>query len=233
MPTSGRENSWAATSQKRSPKAIVSVLPAMTASAFQVTLSGCFAPARCDSTASWVATSAGRQPARHAGVVEDREADVIGDPARFEPESAEDEPAQARGERQPEERDPAKPVLADHPAETLPVREPLPFRDGERVREAVLDDGRLGDHGLCSRAPQAPARVEADLEQRLALEHGRHEAEPVLAPARAVMVRERLPPVARAGNALESRLNRVEAARHELVTQTRERARPEHGVRVN
>src|SRR5256886_6038505 len=215
----------------------------MTASAFRVTSWGRFAPAVGVWTASWFATSAGRQPPRQAGVVEQREADVVGDPARLEPEGAKDEPAQARGERQREERSSAEPVLTDHQAEAFPVREPLPLREGERVTEAVLDHRRLGDDCLRARAAQAPAqldvltrrkaRVEPDGEQLLALEHGRHEAEPVLAPARAAVGCKRLPPVARTRNTLAPGLDGVEAARDELVAPVRDRARRPEAVRVD
>src|SRR5579859_305756 len=112
---------------------MVSVLPAITASAFRVTLSGCFRPSACVSTASSVATSACCKPPRHADVVEDCEAGVIGDTARLAPEDAESYPAQPRGERQCEKGKSAQPVLPHHEAKTLAIREPLALGEVERV----------------------------------------------------------------------------------------------------
>src|SRR4029077_16589372 len=98
-------------------------LPAITASAFQVTLSGRLSPALCASTASCDATAAGPQPSRLAGGVEEREADVVGDPAGLAPERAEAETSQPRGERQRKERQTAEGGVPGHPPAALALRE--------------------------------------------------------------------------------------------------------------
>src|SRR5207253_2428102 len=88
---------------------------------------------------------------------------------------------------------------------------PLRPREREGVAEAMDHDRSARDGDTRPGAPQPPAqvdvlaraepRVEPVPEQRLALEDGGGDAEPVLAAPGTVVLDERLPPVPRAGDA--------------------------------
>src|SRR5579864_8488452 len=166
----------------------------MTASAFQVMLRDLFSPLACVSTASCVATSASRQPPRHAHVVERRVAGVITDPLWLAPQYAQGHTTHPRCEWQSEERQSADSMLSYHQGEAFAVREPLPLCEEGRVAEAVLHDGRFGDKRFRAGVTEPPAQldvfarrkawIESEGKQRLALDQRRRETEPVLAPTR-------------------------------------------------
>src|SRR5207253_4429322 len=77
------------------------------------------------------------------------------------------------------------------------------------------------------------ARVETVSQQLFALEDGRGDSEPVLASSRAMVLDERLAPVARTRDAVQACLERRVSAGRCLCEQGRERAVGQHDVGID
>src|SRR3972149_3579817 len=98
-------------------------------------------------------------------------------------------PAAPGGARQEQHPAPPPAMLAHHPRQAAPVGTELATSEGERVAEAMPHDHLARDAGLGAGLGKAPAqldvlarlegRVEAVLEQVLAVEDRRHQPEPV------------------------------------------------------
>src|SRR6266508_1088892 len=257
-PTSRAGNRLAANSQNRKPKPISAPLPEMRPRELQII--GCERAGRAHRRSNLralatlgddprgVAAGAAFQglPERpeHPRVVVEAVGGVIGNPPRPPAGEAQGHAPYRGGQGEGEQPTAPPAMLAHHPPQPMAVGEELPAGEGERVvGKPVDDDGPARYAHPGPGALQAPAQldvlagekalVEAMPQQRVAVEDGGHQPEPILAAAGPVVLGQRLAPVPGAGRAAQAGLEGEVAALAELVDQRLQRALRQHHVGVD